>query len=400
MIDKTSLLLPSFLKRFISIAVLAAALSFLAASVTKFTVTGAFEGVFLLKGADGCWFELKDDIFLNEEGRYLIGFDYDQGRKWLSRVFGTSSRREPSLTFEWNESPGNGYVRNHLPGGKQLLTVFSRFVDDDGRRPSGLFVGGGLPLNVRDRDLRRMNETGMAYYDGTRWYHIWCNVNEALFSTASFEPVAPSSWEYLGSRVLIRDADELLIKSSHEAMIGGAPLRVDRYAHFRAGEPYFILSVVVENRGPKPVTYTYQYGDEPWLGHYGSAVGNVGWAFDGLHDYAGKLQGKQYRYAGFFDFGNDAIDEPHEYTGLANFIEWSPREKPEVYFTNGPKDVPDNRKEKTPLFSNTRFLGLLWGPRSLQPGEFAAYTMAIGMAGRDPGSGVPVKPAVSFDPFP
>ena len=98
------------------------------------------------------------------------------------------------------------------PEGRQLLTVFSRFIDDSGNETSGLIVGGGLPANVDEDDIVKMNATGMAYYDGTRWFHIWCNVNEVI-SDSRFKEVFPSSWKYLGSRVLHYNAEDLILES-------------------------------------------------------------------------------------------------------------------------------------------------------------------------------------------
>jgi hypothetical protein len=365
----------------------------------QFTVTGNYEGLFLLKGTDGALFELKDDLYLNEERRYLAGVDLEYGKRFIRGLFTNGSGREPHLDFEWNQRTGAGYVRNYLPNGKQLLTCFSRFIDDNGKATAGLFVGGGLPANVRGDDLTKKNETGMAYFDGVRWFHIWCNVNEAISTFSNFESIAPSSWTFLGSDVLHHEGTDLILKSSHEIVIEGVPLHMDRYASFRAGETYFILTIEIENIGNRPATYYYLYGDEPWLGNYGSSAGNVGWAADGLHQYAGRLNTTRDHYAGFFDYGNDAINEKHDFTMAANFIEWFGNDEPFVYFSNGPSDRQMNAK-KTPLSSNTRFLGVLWGPKTLQPNQPVIYTLAIGMAGRDPGIAFPIIPDIDLKSFP
>jgi hypothetical protein len=363
----------------------------------RITITGSYEGIYLLKGIEGRFLELKDDLFLNEGARYIIGVDLDVVKRFVRGWLGTSVRKEPSLSYVWNMKRGDGYVRNHLSGGKQLLTCFSRFVDEGGKEVFGLFVGGGLPANVRGADMTKMNETGMAYFDGERWYHIWCNVNEALFSLNRFEPIAPSAWKFLGSTVLQHNDDDLMLESDHEAVIDGVLLRINRYAAFRAGEPYFLLSVYITNAGNRPVSYSYLYGDEPWLGNYGTSRGNVGWAEDGLHGHVGLLDA---HYAGFFDYGNEAAGEGHQYTGVANFLEWFGSERPRVYFSNGPYDNPNTGGKKVPLAGNTRFIGILWGQRTLQPDETAVYTLAIGMAGQDPRNGFPVKPRIDLKYFP
>ena len=366
----------------------------------NFTITGNFEGLFLLRGTDGYWFEIKDDLLLNEGRRYIAGIDFEPAKKLIRSLRHIGSPPDGYLSVEWNDKLGDGYVRNYLPGGRQLLTCLSRFIDDDGKAVKGIFVGGGLPANVHDDDRLKENETGMAYYDGTRWYHLWCNVNEALFSMNRFEPIPPSAWTFLGSRVLNREETHVLLESVHEAVIDGVPLRINRYAAFRAGETYFLLSVYITNIGSRPVTYSYQYGDEPWLGNYGSSAGNVGWTADGLKQFVGRLPTGKYTYAGFFDHGNNVIGEQHRFTDMADFIEWFGTERPELYFSNGPYDNPNPPGRPIPLAGNTRFIGLLWGARTVQPGETVNYTLAIGMAERDPATGLPKKPAVDPGSFP
>ncbi len=364
----------------------------------RFNITGSYEGLFLLKGKDGALFEVKDDLYLGEANRYIAGIDFEKEKLFLHRLF-KATAREPYLSYEWNETKGAGFVRSYFPGGKQMLTCFSRFLDDGDKEAAGLFVGGGLPANVKDDSIVKENETGMAFFNGERWFHIWCNVNEGIL-TDKLEKIYPSSWKYLGSRVLHQNDYDLIFESSHEVLVDSVPLRVDRRAHFRAGETYFVLRVSIQNIGNRPTIYYYFYGDEPWLGNYGTAGGNVGWAADGLHDFEGLLNTKKYHYAGIFDYGNDAIGEGHHYTLTANFIEWFGVEEPVVWFSNGPLSAPGTSGKKVPLSSNERFFGIQWGPRTLEPRQSDVYTLAIGMAGRDQKTGFPVKPETDMSNFP
>ena len=256
-----------------------------------------------------------------------------------------------------------------------------------------------MPANVRADDLLKKNETGMAYYDGTRWYHIWCNVNEAIF-TSDAKPVYPSTWKYLGSSILHRDKKSLVMTSRHEATLDGEPLHIDRYAYFRAGANYFVLQIVIKNVGARPAAYYYVYSDEPWLGNYGTSGGNVGWSGDGLHRYVGAINSNKYNYAGLFDYGNDAIGEGHHFTMTADFLAWFGAVKPAVYFSNGPTEEIKVTNGKIPLASNERFIAVQWGPRTLLPGQSEIYTLAIGMADRDPRTGFPVKPDIDLKNFP
>jgi hypothetical protein len=170
------------------------------------------------------------------------------------------------------------------------------------------------------------------------------------------------------------------------------PFAIDRYACFEAGKSFCTLSVTIKNTGTKAGKYIYMFGDEPWLGEYGSSAGNIGWAKDRIIQYASVLDASQYSYAGFYDYGNDAIGEGHNFTMMANFIEWKSGYQPHVYFSNFPGDFDPYESRKIPLSSNTRFLGLEWGPHVLEPGKSDTYNFAVGMAGRDPQTGFPVKP--------
>jgi hypothetical protein len=102
----------------------------------------------------------------------------------------------------------------------------------------------------------------------------------------------------------------------------------------------------------------------------------------------------KYSYAGIYDYGNSAIDEGHDFTGTANFIEWFGNEKPTVYFANASGRMTGMAGQKTPLASNARFIGLEWNSRSLPPGQSTTYTLAIGMAEHDPERTIPIKPEI------
>lgn len=388
-------------RKFISIAAILA-VPCLFFFFVRFSCTGDLDGIFLLRGRNGSLLEIKDDLFLGEGHRYIAGIDFLESKRFLSGLWGTPGETAGSrLTYEWNEATGVGYVRNHYADGRQMLTCMSRFVvDDGGRVDHGVFVGGGLPANVHADDMTGYNETGMAYYDGARWFHLWCNTNEALYSTMQFEPIYPSTWAFRGSSILHYDTDDLLIESRHSVSVDGVPLRIERYAYFRAGTPYFVLSLYLTNEGAKPVTFLYQYGDEPWLGEYGTSGGNVGWTADGLHLYAGRLEPGRYAYAGLFDYGNDATGEKHVFTNVANFLAWFGKERPTPFFSNGPQDIPRSGGVKVPLSGDARFIGLSWGPRTLRPDETVTYTLAIGMADRDPETGYPKLPPITLKYFP
>lgn len=365
-------------------------------TITRVELTGNFEGIFLLKSADGRSLELKDDVFPDECRRLLFKVNLEPLYDYF-HVAECEATSAVSLDYEWNEKAGRGFIRNYFPGGRKLLISFGRYIDDTtGLVPSGLFLGGGLPFFENESDEVKMNATGMAYFDGTEWHHVWCTENEAIGSHSTV--LQPSQWKFLGSRVLKATDKELALMSRHEVTLDGVPLRIERYVLFRSGDSHFVLVNRVVNAGRSAVTYRYTYGDEPWVGDYGSSRGDVGWVEDGLVNYQGVIDAGKYSFAGMYDYGNGVIGEGHGFTGTANFIQWLGDLRPNlVYFTDR-QGVVRSGGEKVPLASDTnRFLALEWGPRVLQPGESDVYTLAIGMALHDPKTGLPVKPQVAFD---
>jgi hypothetical protein len=179
----------------------------------------------------------------------------------------------------------------------------------------------------------------------------------------------------------------------------GVPLSMDRYAFFKADDPFFVLAVVMRNKSPFEIPYVYIYGDEPWVGDYGSSIGNIGWTKDKLYYYEGRVDTKKYSSVGMWDVGNPVVSgdlrNGAKLTGMANFIEWLGDNKPSrVYFSNKEGEFSEESK-KVPLSSpNNRVLFLEWGPRFIEPKQDQVILMAIGMAGFNPQSTLPVKPVV------
>lgn len=358
-----------------------------------FNITGHCKGIFLLKGENGAYFEVKDDLYLGENHRFLAGMDLSGPLNRLAHLFGRSRHELPYLTYEWDAKRGVGFVRNHLPGGRQLLTSFSRFKLDGEGQSAGLFVGGSLPAQAMTEDDRKINQSGMAYFNGERWFHIWCNANEAIKSQRTARNYYPSQWKFLGSSVLKASDTEVTISSRHEVVIDNVPLHIERIADFKAGQPFFILSFRIENTGREPARFFYYYGDEPWLGNYGTSGGNVGWVKNRLVKYVSIIDTRKYTYAGFFDCGNDAIGEGHNFTRTANFLEWESALNTIVYYANDPGENILDKLDKEPLQGASRTMFIQWGPSNLPPGGTDYYLLAVGMANTDPRTGFPVKPA-------
>ncbi len=359
-----------------------------------YNIKGHFEGLYLLHEREAGKYEFADHLFVGEGKSLIYGKDLPFSRDGLvGQLLSPHNDDRPHLHYEWSPRDGSGFVSQHFTNGTQLVTYFGRYLDDDAE-VHGLFVGGGLPDTVARNQNYNMNNSGMTFGDGTKWYHIWCSVNEGIGPPNSENMLTPSKWRFLGSRVVQKSDTRVVITSSHAVTIGDVPLRIERRATFAAGESYFTLQIGITNTGTVPVSYEYNYGDEPWVGYYGTSLGDVGWVKDRVIDYEEVLDTNRYRYAGIADLGNPVIGERPIYSNLANFIEWFGDERPAAYIANR-EGYPPLPGQKIPLESTERFIGLEWA-RTLQPGETADIRLAIGMAPYDPRQGVPVKPPTSW----
>lgn len=377
---------------FISMLIVFLAISALLASNIKFDYHQDLEGIFIFKGQNGYWLEVGDDLFPEDSHRLLWSWSlgYLKSVDSNDKCVGSNN---PCTNFEWNAKSGRGFIKTKYPDGRKLIFNLGRFLDSEGRTVSGLFMGGNLPPGDPDFNLFNKNETGMSYFDGSRYYHIWCNVNEGIFDSSN-KTINPSQWQFVSSGVLEKSPMDLTIVSRHRVLVDNVPVTVERFLFYQTGDPFVTIVTNFKNVGSAPTSFGYMYGDEPWIGDYGSSAGNVGWLEDRIVLTEMDIDTRRYTYAGMFDYGNPLAKEAHDdYTQKANFIEWRPESRPDtVYFANQfEKNAP--AEKKVPLVSQTnRVIALQWEPKVLYPGQTFSFTLAVGMADNDPKTGLPVKP--------
>lgn len=195
---------------------------FALSSWLAFSFQGHLEGLYLLKGQGEKSFLITDDVYLGEEERLIAGVNFE----WFHDLLQTHSNQDrPHLELEWSERDGFGYIRNYLGGGRILMTNFSRYLDSDNQYTHGLFIGGALPEALLAADE---NNSGMSYFDGQRWSHIWCNTNEGIGSTISTAGSPPSGWRFLGSRIVSQSSERVVVTSLHEILLDGVALQMER----------------------------------------------------------------------------------------------------------------------------------------------------------------------------
>ena len=353
-------------------APLALAVAFLA--TTRVQISGSFYGLYLLKRASGRPFEIKDDLKLGDGPRVLAGVSFT----WLHERLHAANRL-PRLDLDWDAGQGSGIVKSFLADGREVRTFFGRYLDDEKRTPRGLFVGGALPEVAA---ANAQNQSGVALHDARGWHHIWCSVNEGLLDAATNRISFPGAWTFLGSRVLIDTPDRVVIESEHEIVLADGSLRVERFAAFRSGRTFFRLGINLINLGDEPVKISYAYGDEPWVGEFGSADGNVGWVERGLVPFVSGIDPRIERYAGILD----------QKSGLADFIGWQGASPPDIVYFGNHSGTPLPAEVGAPLTSNEVFIGLEWRDRTIEPGDTLTLRLSIGLAASHP-DGSPTAPA-------
>ena len=351
---------------------------------------GSHEGLFLLKGENGAWLEVTGDLFPEDTDRFIYGHPFTLF-KHMASVGSCNAIDRPCTTYECNEKGGRGFIKTTYPDGRKFLICLSRFKDSLGLHPSGLFLGGDLPPRDPDFQIFNKNETGMAYFDGKRYYHIWCNVNEGIADAAN-KPISPSQWQFLSSKVLENSQTDLTLVSRHRALVNGVPFTIERFLFYTVGDTFVTLVTNITNVGNTASTLFYVYGDEPWFGDFGTSAGNVGWLKDRIVTTEMMVDTKKNDYFGMFDYGNELAGEAHNFTKKANFIEWQHDNPPTVaYFANHFGNIDE--REKVPLSSpNNRVIALQWGKLRIEPDTTFSFKLAVGMAANNPQTGVPVKP--------
>ncbi|MDD5284678.1 MAG: hypothetical protein PHD54_02365 [Desulfuromonadaceae bacterium] len=381
-------------KYFLAAAVLSVVSSILLK--VNFDFCGDYEGVFLLKGQHGAWLEITDDLFPEDIERFITGYALSNFKRVVSNG-ACSASDSPCMNYEWNSATGRGFIKTSYPDGRKFLICLSRFKDSADKKPSGLILGGNLPPIDPDANYFDRNETGMAYFDGTRYYHIWCNANEGIIDESS-RLISPENWKYIDSRVQENSPKDLTLFSRHQAVINNVPITVERTLFYEVGNTYVTLLTKIINVGKTSTAFSYLYGDEPWVGNFGTSAGDIGWLKDRLVTTEMPVDTSHYDHAGIYDYGNILAGEKHVYTNKANFIEWQHENHPDYAFFSNDFAKVGEPEAKTPLASHTnRVIALLWGKLLLQPNQSFMFKMAVGMADVNPRTKMPVKPETGIN---
>jgi hypothetical protein len=288
----------------------------------------------------------------------------------------------PRLEVNYDPSQGRGYAVQRREDGTGLMVSFSLY---DGRE-EGILQRGPV-IGGRPEEFPK-ETNGVAFFDGSSWQHLWCNSNEGIAESRSDNVLEPHRWQYLGGEMK-RTLLSTIITGRYRAQVGGQAIAIEKVVELHADKDYFTVKTTLTNEGHEAVFVDYAFGDEPWVGRFGSSEGDIGWFREGYIRAETYLDPSMNSYAGFWDRGNDAVDERGNFSGLANFIEWSP-EPTMVYFSNDFHSVQTGK----PLVSDTdRVMNIVWKGQLLAPGKPKTYVFKIGKARQDNLTGLPSKPS-------
>lgn len=347
-------------------------------------LTSSNSAIYVVKEGDGI--KLRRDLMAGEREKLLFMFNANPIFDFFMKKFALAAGRS-LLELTWDGEGGTGVIKQFRSDGRIFSVSLSRF--EELGKPRGLFIGGDLPYGDADRDPGAAT-SGIGFYDGKQWYHLWCVSNEAFSLSGSEQMAAPAHWRYLGGRKQKDTYDEVVLESDHDIVIGDVRVLMKRTIRFRAGDDYLILKVRIINPNAGGIAYSYLFGDEPWIGRFGSSAGDVGWDEEGIIEAEAFIDPVRNKYAGFYDYGNIWAGESHSFSGYANFVKWISPTPSFVTFSNGKQCCTTDR----PLDSTfNRMLVIAWKDQRLLPGESLTYTMALGMAkiGKD---GLPAVPDI------
>jgi hypothetical protein len=127
--------------------------------------------------------------------------------------------------------------------------------------------------------------------------------------------------EYVRGQVLEHD-DAHVVMSSENA---GGCYQVSKVVTTSAEWRYWIIASRIQNRCAHPVHFHFHSGDDPWIGRYASAEGDVGWTEAGLvRKETGFLAG-EFTAGGLYDLGNSERGQTDKrFSNQADFFALDP----------------------------------------------------------------------------
>ena len=315
---------------------------------------------------------MTTDLMFEEAGSLVFRLD---ATPLLNKLFEAAAvaTESPYIDSRYDAKYGKGIIKQFRPDGSRLELSLARY-DEFGVHPHGIIIGGDFPPGDLDSAQGREG-SGMALYDGKDWIHLWCSANEGIAVSGGGLVYEPHKWQYVSGKTVKKTLSEVIFESTHRVIMAGTEVLITRRLGLKAEDDFVTLSISVTNSGGRPLLYDYAYGDEPWVGKFGSSIGDVGWYPGGWVDEERYVDPEIHNIAGFADIGNRRAGDPGEYSGYANFIQWEGSRPTMAYFSNDFHSVRPGR----PLSSrDNRILNIVWKNQKLEPGRTLEYRLHIG----------------------
>jgi hypothetical protein len=308
----------------------------------------------------------------------------------------------PRIESRWDPKTGKGDVVHTLAGGDLLRTCFQ--CDYPG-------YAGGLAIGA-------FNSSGLGFYPrnpirGHSKINLFCAQDESIFDRDERAEYS-YGWsenfgkgddgkrlEYVRGRTLDAGPDRVVLESENQ----GGCYMVRKVASSRANARFWVIATRITNRCQHPVHFDLFTGDDPWIGTYRSAEGDVGWTPDAIVRTETALGVGLFSAGGLYDLGNGVLGQTEgSFSGQADFFAIDPAvDLPDIAafansFAHSDRDVRRGR----PLDQKTMIaLNLGWKNRTLAPGEGFTVAFAAGMAETDEPDGgaapVPRLPPLTDD---
>jgi hypothetical protein len=296
------------------------------------------------------------------------------------------------LQIGWDPRTGKGDVRQHLASGDVLRVCFHcGFAGYTGGLVIGNFNGSGYGLYPK-RPIR-----------GFRMINVFCAQDESIWDHAE-QAEYTYGWsenygkgddgkplKYVRGRIVDSGPRTVVLQSEN----AGGCYRVTKVATTRAEVRWWIIATRITNTCDRPVRFDFFSGDDPWLGLYSSAEGDVGWTPDGLVRHERAYGAGQFVAGGLYDLGE--AGSTTGFSNQANFFLLDPATPlPDLaLFANS---FAHSRREIDPTRAlddkKMRALNIGWTARTLAPGQGLTVAMALGLAETGAPGSIPRLPAI------
>lgn len=257
------------------------------------------------------------------------------------------SRPSP-FAVEWNPDQGRGRVIQTMANGdRYVLCLQCRYPGYSG----GLWAGS-------------MSESGLLWIPaipipGFKALNIFCAQDESIFDEDEKLEIDSGWSENFG-----RGDDGLSFDYVEGQIVQHAPQKdlilrsvnrrdcyeLTRHLLWPLGKAYLVISTSIRNLCDHPKHFSFWTGEDPWIGRYKSSDGDVGWYSGGIVNKETFIEGKNFKYGGLYDLGNELLgQQSKDFSNVADFIALDPAQPPPdaVFFANSfahkMSDIDTNR---------------------------------------------------------